>query len=45
MDGRAHRDAPLVGILYLLPRVDEERDVLDSDVVVVVLAPVRWTQP
>jgi hypothetical protein len=34
-----------VRVVHLLPRIDEERDVLDSDVVVVMLAPIRWSQP
>ena len=45
MNVRTNHQAPLVGVVHLLPRIDEERDVLDPDLVVVMLAPVRWTQP
>jgi hypothetical protein len=44
MDIRAHLKAPLVGVVHLFARVDKEGDVLDSDVVVAVFAPIRWTQ-
>jgi hypothetical protein len=43
MDIRTHGDAPFVRVVHLFPRIDEERDVLDSDVVVMMLAPVSWS--
>ena len=39
-----HRKAPLIGVVHLLARIDEESDVLDSDVVVM-RSPVGWPQP
>jgi hypothetical protein len=40
-----HREAPLVGVINLLARIDKESDVLDSDVVVAVLASIGRSQP
>jgi hypothetical protein len=45
LDVGTHREAPRVGVVHLRSRIHEERDVLDSDIVVVVLTPVRWPQP
>jgi len=40
-----HLDTALVGLVHLLPRADEDREVLQADAVVAVLATVRRPQP
>ena len=45
VDIRADGKAPLVRVIYLSSGVHVECDVLDSDVVVAVLAAVCWPEP